>query len=63
MLSGATLLSGDVIEKVVNGIVNIDAYTSNKNQIIENWSPENGTQGLEDEKLLAIGCMSVMLGK
>ena len=47
----------------MNGIVNIDAYTSNKDNIIENWSPENGTQGLEDEKLLVIGCMSVMLGK
>ena len=26
VVEGATLLSGDVIKKVVNGIVNIDAY-------------------------------------
>ena len=35
---GATLLSGDVIKKVVNGIVNMDAYRSNKTAIIANWT-------------------------
>ena len=38
---GATLLSGDVIKKVVNGIVNMDAYRSNKTAIIANWTRHN----------------------
>jgi len=59
---GATLLSGDVIHKVVNGIVNIDAYKSNRTEIVGNWSPEHVEDHLDEERLLVIGCMSVMLG-
>jgi len=60
---GATLLSGDVIKKVVNGIVNIDAYTSNKTLILDNYNPDVSYDArvLENEKELVIGCMSVML--
>jgi len=62
-LVGCTLLSGDVIKKVVNGIVNIDAYKSNRSEIVGNWT-QDGELGeyLYEEKLLGIGCIAVMLG-
>jgi len=62
---GATLLSGDVIKKVVNGIVNIEAYTSNKTMILDQYKPDDheyDSSILEQEKILVLGCMSVMLG-
>ena len=37
-MSGATFLSGDVIKKVVNGIVNMEAYRSNRTAIVTEWS-------------------------
>jgi len=62
-ITGATLLSGDVIQKVVNGIVNIEAYRSNKSAIISSFDPmESGEGAIYEEKLLVIGCMAVMLG-
>ena len=64
LLVGCTLLSGDVIKKVVNGLVNIDAYKSNRSEIVGNWT-QDGELGeyLYEEKLLGIGCIAVMLGK
>ncbi|XP_023329430.1 sodium-dependent phosphate transporter 1 [Eurytemora carolleeae] len=58
---GATLLSGDVIKKVVNGIVNIDAYKSNRTDVINGWSEQSPEDGLYDERLLMVGCIAVML--
>ena len=37
MLSGCTLLSGNVIKKLVKGIVNSDAYKSDRDQILQEW--------------------------
>jgi len=61
-IMGATLLSGDVIKKVVNEIINIDAYTSNRTEIIEGWSQDGNDDGLHGERLLILGCLAVMLG-
>ena len=52
-----------MIKKVVNGIVNIEAYKSNKSDILDGWSELNPGDGLYDERLLMIGCISVMLSK
>jgi len=57
------LLSGDVIKKVVNGIVNIDAYKSNRTDVINGWSEQSPEDGLYDERLLMVGCIAVMLSK
>ena len=57
------MLSGDVIKKVVNGIVNIEAYKSNRTDVLNGWSEQSPEDGLYDERLLMVGCIAVMLSK
>jgi len=63
---GCTLLSGDVIKKVVQGIINIDAYKSDRNATILNGTQAGNfdefSEYLGEEKLLGVGCIAVMLG-
>jgi len=60
-LVGCTLLSGDVIKKIVSGIVNIDIYRSDKEWVLSNFTQAEPDIYLQQEKILAIGCLSVML--
>jgi sodium-dependent phosphate transporter len=64
---GAVFLSGNVVKKLVSGIINVDAYRSDPNQTLADW--EAGNNGGEDgliylrgETQLLIGMLSVMLG-
>lgn len=57
---GSTLLSGNVIKKLVAGIINITAYQSNRTE--EMLKFEQGQRYLINENMLLIGCLSVMLG-
>ena len=60
---GAVFLSGNVVKKLVSGIINIDAYKSNQSDVMAAW--EGGPEGeiyLEGETSLLLGMLAVMLG-
>jgi phosphate/sulfate permease len=65
---GAVFLSGNVVKKLVSGIINVDAYRSDPNQTLADWvagsggSGEDGLIYLRGETQLLIGMLSVMLG-
>jgi phosphate/sulfate permease len=64
---GAVFLSGNVVKKLVSGIINVDAYRSDPNQTLADWEAggsggEDGLIYLRGETQLLIGMLSVMLG-
>ncbi len=56
---GSTLLSGNVIKKLVAGIINIQAYQSNRTE--EMLKFEQGQAYLINENMLLIGKLSLIL--
>jgi phosphate/sulfate permease len=61
---GAVFLSGNVVKKLVSGIINIDAYKSNQSEAMDAWEAgtAEGAIYLEGETSLLLGMLAVMLG-